>query len=60
MSYIKSYVLAVLGIAAPLGIVVIVETSIRGNPLSLYCLWLSLVAGMAGPVGIFIKNGRKC
>jgi hypothetical protein len=58
MSYVKAYVEAFFEIAKVLGLVLLVQHLSQGDALALFFLFLSLTAGVAGPVGLLISGGK--
>ena len=57
MSYINAYGMAVYEISKMLGFIFLLRFLFQGDALALFLVYLSLVAGTAGPVSLLINGG---
>jgi hypothetical protein len=59
MTYLKSYVLAVVSVLAPLGIFYTVSDAVQGRSIALYFLFLGLAGGIGGPMRMWIEGRQR-
>lgn len=59
MSYLKSYLKAVLEIACALGIIFLVIGFFMGIRLADYLIYVALVSALAGPISLYLKSVGK-
>lgn len=57
MSCLKAYVIAVFEVARMLGFIFLLRFLFQGDALALFLVYLSLVAGTAGPIALLINGG---
>jgi hypothetical protein len=58
MSYLRAYRTAIFEIVRMLGLIFLFASVVHGDALALFFVFVSLTAGVAGPIGLLISGGK--